>query len=171
MLCLTPFPPVRHVGAGNRNRMVGGAPLSSRMSSMDDLADELLETRSLAPSLAASSQMSSRTGAGRRRTAVHGARESSKESSNSESDEQLAGVLDRGVLPPRLNLGPTEVRGERRAVTASESKSLAGDVRGEASVAAAQRRARMVKSVSQDTGCCLEAGQGETVKTLPSSTR
>lgn len=40
---------VRHVGAGNRgvNRGGGGGALSSRMSSMDDLGDEL-ETRSVA---------------------------------------------------------------------------------------------------------------------------
>ena len=47
---------VRHVGAGNRgvNRGGGGGALSSRMSSMDDLGDEM-ETRSVAASVASHS--------------------------------------------------------------------------------------------------------------------
>lgn len=46
---------VRHVGAGNRGlSRGGGGALSSRMSSMDDLGDDL-ETRSLAASVASHS--------------------------------------------------------------------------------------------------------------------
>ena len=45
---------VRHVGAGNRGLSRGGGALSSRMSSMDDLGDDL-ETRSLAASVASHS--------------------------------------------------------------------------------------------------------------------
>ena len=49
---------------------------------------------------------------------------------------------------------PALVPGERRAVAAAESRSLAGDTR-EARETAATRRAKMVKSLSQDTGCSL----------------
>merc|ERR1712210_234938 len=80
---------VRHVGAGNRGlSRGGGGALSSRMSSMDDLGDDL-ETRSLAASVASHSShlsgsvLSSRV-ATRRRPATQKSRESSKESSNSE---------------------------------------------------------------------------------------
>jgi len=84
---------VRHVGGGNR-AVRGG--LTSRMSSMsvDDLHDDL-ETRSIAASH--SSHLSSRQGGAVRRNVFQTSsgrdfsvsRESSKESSNSESDELL----------------------------------------------------------------------------------
>ena len=84
---------MRHVGGGNRAVRAG---LSSRMSSMsvDDLHDEI-ETRSVAASH--TSHLSSRHGGARKNVFQAGAigrdfsvsRESSKESSNSESDEQI----------------------------------------------------------------------------------
>jgi hypothetical protein len=83
---------VRHVGGGNR-AVRGG--LSSRMSSMsvDDLHDDL-ETRSVAASH--TSHLSSRQGGAKRNVFQTSSgrdfsvsRESSKESSNSESDELL----------------------------------------------------------------------------------
>ena len=99
---MTPSP-VRHVGAGNRGVRTG---LSSRISSMDDLGEEL-ETRSLAPSVAAShsSHVSGSLGAargqGRRRAQPQGqGRESSKESSTSESEELAIGEVPQ---PHRLD--------------------------------------------------------------------
>ena len=66
----------------------------------------------------------------------------------------------------RLSAG-SDVRGERRTVAAAESRSLAGDCRA-AVDSPTQRRARMAKSLSQDTGCCLTEA---TTASLPSSTR
>ena len=59
------------------------------------------------------------------------------------------------------------MRGERRTVAAAESRSLAGDCRPSLA-SPSQRRARMAKSLSQDTGCCLTEAS---TTTLPSSTR
>jgi len=164
---------VRHVGAGNRGlSRGGGGALSSRMSSMDDLGDDL-ETRSLAASVASHSShlsgsvLSSRV-ATRRRPAAQKSRESSKESSNSESDggtppiHEATQRLEKTMS--RLSAG-SDVRGERRTVAAAESRSLAGDCRSVDSPT--QRRARMAKSLSQDTGCCLTEA---TTASLPSST-
>jgi hypothetical protein len=154
---------VRHVGAGNRGLQSRVQGLASRMSSMDDLGDEL-ETRSLAPSVAAShsshlsgSLVSSR-GAAARRRAQGGlpGRESSKESSNSESDETGAGLphrLEKAVSRLGPEAGYRAMAGERRAVQAAESRSLAGDSCRTDSPAG--RRAMMSKSLSQDAGCCL----------------
>jgi len=165
---------VRHVGAGNRGlSRGGGGALSSRMSSMDDLGDDL-ETRSLAASVASHSShlsgsvLSSRV-ATRRRPATQKSRESSKESSNSESDGGTPSIheatqrLEKTMS--RLSAG-SDVRGERRTVAAAESRSLAGDCRA-AVDSPTQRRARMAKSLSQDTGCCLTEA---TTASLPSST-
>jgi len=166
---------VRHVGAGNRGlSRGGGGALSSRMSSMDDLGDDL-ETRSLAASVASHSShlsgsvLSSRV-ATRRRPAAQKSRESSKESSNSESDggtppiHEATQRLEKTMS--RLSAG-SDVRGERRTVAAAESRSLAGDCRGGSVDSPTQRRARMAKSLSQDTGCCLTEA---TTASLPSST-
>lgn len=156
---------VRHVGAGNRGMRGSGLPLSSRIPSMDDLGDDL-ETRSLAPSLAAShtSHVSgslvssvSRQGGQRRRAVIQPAlsRESSKESSQSESDELVVGEAGR-ERGGRVSAGSMESREalavmEPRAVAGAGTRSLAGDCRD----SPGHRRARMVKSLSQDTGCCL----------------
>merc|ERR1712107_549982 len=51
-------------------------------------------------------------------------------------------------------------------VAAAESRSLAGDCRPSLA-SPSQRRARMAKSLSQDTGCCLTEA---TTTSLPSST-
>ena len=59
------------------------------------------------------------------------------------------------------------MRGERRNVAAAESRSLAGDCRPSLA-SPSQRRARMAKSLSQDTGCSLTEA---TTTSLPSSTR
>jgi len=164
---------VRHVGAGNRGLSRGGGALSSRMSSMDDLGDDL-ETRSLAASVASHSShlsgsvLSSRV-VTRRRPATQKSRESSKESSNSESDggtpstHEASQRLEKTMS--RLSAG-SDVRGERRTVAAAESRSLAGDFRSSVD-SPTQRRARMAKSLSQDTGCCLTE---DTTGSLPSST-
>ena len=97
---------MRHVGGGNRAVRTG---LSSRMSSMsvDDLHDDL-ETRSVAASH--TSHLSSRQGGVRRNVFQNntgrdfsGSRESSKESSNSESDE-LVMDKDNNVVGHRNKL-------------------------------------------------------------------
>jgi len=168
---------VRHVGAGNRgvNRGGGGGALSSRMSSMDDLGDEM-ETRSVAASVASHSShlsgsvLSSRV-ATRRRPAAPKSRESSKESSNSESDGGVPSLheaprLEKTMSRLSAGSGGSELRGERRTVAAAESRSLAGDCRPSLA-SPSQRRARMAKSLSQDTGCCLTEA---TTTSLPSST-
>lgn len=173
---------VRHVGAGNRGiRGSGGLPLSSRMSSMDDLGDDS-ETRSLAPSLAAShtSHVSgslvssvSRQGGQRRRAVIQPtlSRESSKESSQSESDELMGGgeASGGGRERPRVSVGSMDNKEqtcgfiETRSVAGAGSRSLAGD---STESRAGDRRGRMVKSLSQDTGCSLPSTQ----VTLSSST-
>jgi len=168
---------VRHVGAGNRGlSRGGGGALSSRMSSMDDLGDDL-ETRSLAASVASHSShlsgsvLSSRV-ATRRRPAAQKSRESSKESSNSESDGGTPSIHEAAATQrlektmSRLSAG-SDIRGERRTVAASESRSLAGDCRVASVDSPTQRRARMAKSLSQDTGCCITEAAAAP---LPSST-
>jgi len=168
---------VRHVGAGNRGlSRGGGGALSSRMSSMDDLGDDL-ETRSLAASVASHSShlsgsvLSSRV-ATRRRPAAQKSRESSKESSNSESDGGTPSIHEAAATQrlektmSRLSAG-SDIRGERRTVAASESRSLAGDCRVASVDSPTQRRARMAKSLSQDTGCCITEAAAAS---LPSST-
>merc|ERR1719339_567290 len=128
---------VRHVGAGNRGlSRGGGGALSSRMSSMDDLGEDL-ETRSLAASVASHSShlsgsvLSSRV-ATRRRPATQKSRESSKESSNSESDGGTPSTQEATQrfekTMSRLSAG-SDVRGERRTLAAADSQSLAGDCR------------------------------------------
>merc|ERR1711971_734879 len=142
----------------------------------DDLGDDL-ETRSLAASVASHSShlsgsvLSSRV-ATRRRPAAQKSRESSKESSNSESDGGTPSIHETAAtqrLEKTMSSAGSDVRGERRTVAASESRSLAGDYRV-ASVSVdspTQRRARMAKSLSQDTGCCITE---PAPVSLPSST-
>jgi len=98
----------------------------------------------------------------------------SKESSNSESDGGTPSIHEPAPTQrlektmSRLSAG-SDVRGERRTVAASESRSLAGDCRVASSSvdSPTQRRARMAKSLSQDTGCCITE---PAPASLPSST-
>ena len=80
----------------------------------------------------------------------------------------LFGFLSNNLFQPhRLSAG-SDIRGERRTVAASESRSLAGDCRVASVDSPTQRRARMAKSLSQDTGCCITEAAAAP---LPSSTR
>jgi len=164
---------VRHVGGGNRAVRTG---LSSRMSSMsvDDLHDDL-ETRSVAASH--TSHMSSRQGGVRRNVFQNntgrdfsGSRESSKESSNSESDE-LVMDKDNNVVGHRNKLVKQQSRVSEVSVgsgvssvsdfqvvqrpemvrQAADTQSLSG-LGGSPGSSPVTRRMRMVKSLSQDTG-------------------
>jgi len=162
---------VRHVGGGNRSVRTG---LSSRMSSMsvDDLHDDL-ETRSIAASH--TSHLSSKQGGVRRNVFQNnsgrdfsGSRESSKESSNSESDELLMDK-DNNVVGHRNKLVKQQSRVSEVSVGSGvssvsdfqvvhrpemvrpmDTQSLSGLSPGSSSPST--RRMRMVKSLSQDTG-------------------
>merc|ERR1711997_1164716 len=114
---------------------------SSRMSSMDDLGDDL-ETRSLAASVAShSSHLSGSVLSSRVVTRRRPATQKSRESSNSESDggtpstHEASQRLEKTIS--RLSAGS----GERRTVAAAESRSLAGDFRSSVD-SPTQRRAR-----------------------------
>jgi len=164
---------VRHVGGGNRAVRTG---LSSRMSSMsvDDLHDDL-ETRSVAASH--TSHLSSRQGGVRRNVFQNntgrdfsGSRESSKESSNSESDE-LVMDKDNNVVGHRNKLVKQQSRVSEVSVGSgvssvsdfqvvhrpemmrqpADTQSLSG-LGGSPGSSPVTRRMRMVKSLSQDTG-------------------
>jgi len=164
---------VRHVGGGNRAVRTG---LSSRMSSMsvDDLHDDL-ETRSVAASH--TSHLSSRQGGVRRNVFQNntgrdfsGSRESSKESSNSESDE-LVMDKDNNVVGHRNKLVKQQSRVSEVSVgsgvssvsdfqvvhrpevvrQSADTQSLSG-LGGSPGSSPVTRRMRMVKSLSQDTG-------------------
>jgi hypothetical protein len=152
---------VRHVGGGSRS-VRGGTSLSSRMSSVsvDDLHDDL-ETRSLAASVAAShtSQRSSRgygQVVGRRGVAastldVSEFRESSKESSNSESDELQS--------PPRLEKTVSRVSEASLGSVASSVLSKESEPASPASL----RRMRMMKSFSQENSVENDNGSPPTL--------
>jgi len=164
---------VRHVGGGNR-AVRGG--LSSRMSSMsvDDLHDDL-ETRSVAASH--TSHLSSRQGGGKRNVFQTSSgrdfsvsRESSKESSNSESDELLMDkdnsmVMHRNRLVKQQSrvsevsvgsgvssISDFQVVSRPEVARPADTQSLSG-VGGSPGDSPATRRMRMVKSLSQDAGC------------------
>eukprot|EP00090_Calanus_glacialis_P031458 TRINITY_DN5194_c0_g1_i1.p1 TRINITY_DN5194_c0_g1~~TRINITY_DN5194_c0_g1_i1.p1 ORF type:complete len:668 (-),score=266.49 TRINITY_DN5194_c0_g1_i1:374-2377(-) len=164
---------VRHVGGGNR-AVRGG--LSSRMSSMsvDDLHDDL-ETRSVAASH--TSHLSSRQGGAKRNVFQTSSgrdfsvsRESSKESSNSESDEllmerdnnmalhrnrlvkQQSRVSEVSVGSGVSSISDFQVVSRPEVVRPSDTQSLSG-VGGSPGDSPATRRMRMVKSLSQDAGC------------------
>lgn len=165
---------VRHVGGGNRAVRAG---LSSRMSSMsvDDLHDEI-ETRSVAASH--TSHLSSRHGGARKNVFQAGAigrdfsvsRESSKESSNSESDEQIVDrenslsmqrsrmvkqhsrISDISVGSGVSSVSDFQVLNRNDVTKTSDTQSLSG-VGGTSGESPASRRMRMVKSLSQDAGC------------------
>jgi len=188
---------VRHVGGGNRAVRAG---LSSRMSSMsvDDLHDDL-ETRSVAASH--TSHLSSRQGGAVRRGIFQTSsgrdfsvsRESSKESSNSESDELM---LDRdssntvvGMAGHRNRLVKQQSRVSEASVGSGvssiseyqgvvvnrptdiprpmDTQSLTG-VGGSPADSPATRRMRMVKSLSQDTGCVEPSVPSQTLHTSSS---
>lgn len=187
---------VRHVGGGNRSVRTG---LTSRMSSMsvDDLHDDL-ETRSVTASIAAShsSHLSSRQGVGVRRSVFQTnsgrdfsvSRESSKESSNSESDELLMD-RDSSLVQHRNRLvkqqsrvseasvgsgvssisGVSDYQGMSRSPESNrptDTQSLTG-VGSSPGDSPSTRRTRMVKSLSQDTGC-VESGGGQSLHTSTS---
>merc|ERR1719232_1662175 len=157
---------VRHVGGGNRSVRTG---LSSRMSSMsvDDLHDDL-ETRSIAASH--TSHLSSKQGGVRRNVFQNnsgrdfsGSRESSKESSNSESDELLMDK-DNNVVGHRNKLVKQQSRvsdfqvvHRPEMVRPTDTQSLSGLSPGSSSPST--RRMRMVKSLSQDTGVMAPTSQ------------